>query len=60
MWQYNDLIVGDYLFPNLRFMPLSDNEFNAYDSSYEIVKQSPVFSMLSNTKSENDYFRFNL
>lgn len=50
IWQYNDLIAGDYLFPNLRFMPLSDNEFNAYDSSYETVKQSPVFSMLSNTK----------
>lgn len=47
MWQYKDSIAGDYLFPNLRFMPLSDKEFNAYNRTLRTVKESPIYSMVN-------------
>lgn len=50
MWQYKTPIAGDYLFPNLRFMPLSDKEFNAYNETLRKVVDSPIYSIVSDSK----------
>lgn len=54
LWQYQDLIGGDNIFPNIRFMPMTVKELDAYDSSYATVKKSQIFSLVSNGKT---YFR---
>lgn len=45
LFLHNDKIAGYSVFQNLRLTILSDAEFDAYNNTYEIVKESPIYNL---------------